>query len=451
MLISRFQSFKLKSEGYNVMKIYFNEKELEIASVATFLRETYDFVEYKNNIFSEQIEEFDKVNGQSRTDHNILFRIFQEEVAELIAQSMLVELSYKLAKVFAKEPLAIDYTHWIVEEITGKVRLNKRNREQIHKLIDDFILYISENYYDKNMETQLLATESLVTLIQFVDGDIFLNKQEIEFLINNQYLTKSVQINIKKSDDYKLESLIRLVRKCSTDNYKHFNGHYELKATLEAIQRSRLSKSPQKLSTLIPEEYRKVEKKWEGTKLQLQNIIEEYKGLDENINYTLNKLNNDFEDYFLELRKCIQKATITMLIIENLNRSSSELEIMTIENVLDSLNIKKYSFKSILKKWKDFDTELEKQDLESVYYKDMYDLIDEYLGKAIDYSKYSNDFEKSIIQILLKVEEALAITDNSDKLYLDIKKKLQQSKEDCLEYVKIIDMRLKNFLENRIY
>ncbi len=33
------------------MKIYFNEKELEIASVATFLEGTYDFVEYKNNIF----------------------------------------------------------------------------------------------------------------------------------------------------------------------------------------------------------------------------------------------------------------------------------------------------------------------------------------------------------------------------------------------------------------
>ncbi|HFI0127041.1 TPA: hypothetical protein ACGO9G_000346 [Streptococcus suis] len=433
------------------MKIYFNEKELEIASVATFLKGTYDFVEYKNNIFSEQIEEFDKLNGQKRTDHDILFRIFQEEVEELIAQSMFVELSNKLAKVFAKEPLAINYTHWIVEEITSKVRLNKKNKEQMHKLIADFILYISENYYDKKMETQLLATESLVTLIQFINGEIFLNKQEIEFLINNQYLTKSVQINIEKNDDYKLESLIRLVRKCSTDNYKNFNGHYELKATLEAIQRSRLSKSPQKLSTLIPEEYRKVEKKWEGTKLQLQNIIEEYKGLDENINYTLNKLNNDFEDYFLELRKCIQKATITMLIIENLNRSSSELEIMTIENVLDSLNIKKYSFKSILKKWTDFDTELEKQDLESMYYKDMYDLIDEYLEKAIDYSKYSNDFEKSIIQILLKVEKALAITDNSDKLYLDIKKKLQQSNEDCLEYAKIIDMRLKNFLENRIY
>lgn len=451
MLISRFQSFKLKSEGYNVMKIYFNEKELEIASVATFLRETYDFVEYKNNIFSEQIEEFDKVNGQSRTDHNILFRIFQEEVAELIAQSMFVELSNKLAKVFAKEPLAINYTHWIVEEITSKVRLNKKNKEQMHKLIADFILYISENYYDKKMETQLLATESLVTLIQFVNEEIFLNKQEIEFLINNQYLTKSVQINIEKNDDYKLESLIRLVRKCSTDNHKNFNGHYELKATLEAIQRSRLSKSPQKISTLIPEEYRKLEKKWEGTKLQLQNIIEEYQGLDENINYTLNKLSDDFEDYYLELRKCIQKVTITMLIIENLNRSSSELEIMTIENVLDSLNIKKYSFKSILEKWKDFENELEKQDLESMYYKDMYDLIDEYLGKAIDYSKYSNDFEKSIIQLLLKVEEAFAITDNSDKLYLDIKKKLQQSKEDCLEYAKIIDMRLKNFLENRIY
>ncbi|HEM5149172.1 TPA: hypothetical protein U1271_000286 [Streptococcus suis] len=433
------------------MKIYFNEKELEIASVATFLRETYDFVEYKNNIFSEQIEEFDKVNGQSRTDHNILFRIFQEEVAELIAQSMFVELSNKLAKVFAKEPLAINYTHWIVEEITSKVRLNKKNKEQMHKLIADFILYISENYYDKKMETQLLATESLVTLIQFVNEEIFLNKQEIEFLINNQYLTKSVQINIEKNDDYKLESLIRLVRKCSTDNHKNFNGHYELKATLEAIQRSRLSKSPQKISTLIPEEYRKLEKKWEGTKLQLQNIIEEYQGLDENINYTLNKLSDDFEDYYLELRKCIQKVTITMLIIENLNRSSSELEIMTIENVLDSLNIKKYSFKSILEKWKDFENELEKQDLESMYYKDMYDLIDEYLGKAIDYSKYSNDFEKSIIQLLLKVEEALAITDNSDKLYLDIKKKLQQSKEDCLEYAKIIDMRLKNFLENRIY
>ncbi|HEM5143971.1 TPA: hypothetical protein U1266_001372 [Streptococcus suis] len=433
------------------MKIYFNEKELEIASVATFLRETYDFVEYKNNIFSEQIEEFDKVNGQSRTDHNILFRIFQEEVAELIAQSMFVELSNKLAKVFAKEPLAINYTHWIVEEITSKVRLNKKNKEQMHKLIADFILYISENYYDKKMETQLLATESLVTLIQFVNEEIFLNKQEIEFLINNQYLTKSVQINIEKNDDYKLESLIRLVRKCSTDNHKNFNGHYELKATLEAIQRSRLSKSPQKISTLIPEEYRKLEKKWEGTKLQLQNIIEEYQGLDENINYTLNKLSDDFEDYYLELRKCIQKVTITMLIIENLNRSSSELEIMTIENVLDSLNIKKYSFKSILEKWKDFENELEKQDLESMYYKDMYDLIDEYLGKAIDYSKYSNDFEKSIIQLLLKVEEAFAITDNSDKLYLDIKKKLQQSKEDCLEYAKIIDMRLKNFLENRIY
>ncbi|HEM3464064.1 TPA: hypothetical protein U1B09_001594 [Streptococcus suis] len=433
------------------MKIYFNEKELEIASVATFLKGTYDFVEYKNNIFSEQIEEFDKLNGQYRTDHDILFRIFQEEVEELIAQSMFVELSNKLAKVFAKEPLAINYTHWIVEEITSKVRLNKKNKEQMHKLIADFILYISENYYDKKMETQLLATESLVTLIQFVDGEIFLNKQEIDFFINNQYLTKSVQINIKKSNDYKLESLMRLVRKCSTDNYKNFNCHYKLKATLEAIQRSRLSKSPQKISTLIPEEYRKVEKKWEVTKLQLQNIIEEYKGLDENINYTLNKLNDDFEDYYLELRKCIHKVTITMLIIENLNRSSSELEIMTIENVLDSLNIKKYSFKSILKKWKDFDTELEKQNLESMYYKDMYDLIDEYLGKAIDYSKYWNDFEKSIIQLLLKVEEALAITDNSDKLYLDIKKKLQQSKEDCLEYAKIIDMRLKNFLENRIY
>ncbi|HFU4517096.1 TPA: hypothetical protein ACGPA6_002236, partial [Streptococcus suis] len=165
---------------------------------------------------------------------------------------------------------------------------------------------------------------------------IFLNKQEIEFLINNQYLTKSVQINIEKNDDYKLESLIRLVRKCSTDNHKNFNGHYELKATLEAIKRSRLSKSPKKISTLIPEEYRKLEKKWEGTKLQLQNIIEEYKGLDENINYTLNKLNDDFEGYYLELRKFIQKVTITMLIIENLNRSSSELEIMTIENVLDS-------------------------------------------------------------------------------------------------------------------
>ncbi|HEM3438883.1 hypothetical protein NKE72_01435 [Streptococcus suis] len=433
------------------MKIYFNEKELEIASVATFLKGTYDFVEYKNNIFSEQIEEFDKLNGQYRTDHDILFRIFQEEVEELIAQSMFVELSNKLAKVFAKEPLAINYTHWIVEEITSKVRLNKKNKEQMHKLIADFILYISENYYDKKMETQLLATESLVTLIQFVNEEIFLNKQEIEFLINNQYLTKSVQINIEKHDDYKLESLIRLVRKCSTDNHKNFNGHYELKATLEAIQRSRLSKSPQKISTLIPEEYRKLEKKWEGTKLQLQNIIEEYQGLDENINYTLNKLSDDFEDYYLELRKCIQKVTITMLIIENLNRSSSELEIMTIENVLDSLNIKKYSFKSILEKWKDFENELEKQDLESMYYKDMYDLIDEYLGKAIDYSKYSNDFEKSIIQLLLKVEEALAITDNSDKLYLDIKKKLQQSKEDCLEYAKIIDMRLKNFLENRIY
>ncbi|WP_105116237.1 hypothetical protein [Streptococcus suis] len=433
------------------MKIYFNEKELEIASVATFLKGTYDFVEYKNNIFSEQIEEFDKLNGQYRTDHDILFRIFQEEVEELIAQSMFVELSNKLAKVFAKEPLAINYTHWIVEEITSKVRLNKKNKEQMHKLIADFILYISENYYDKKMETQLLATESLVTLIQFVNEEIFLNKQEIEFLINNQYLTKSVQINIGKNDDYKLESLIRLVRKCSTDNHKNFNGHYELKATLEAIQRSRLSKSPQKISTLIPEEYRKLEKKWEGTKLQLQNIIEEYQGLDENINYTLNKLSDDFEDYYLELRKCIQKVTITMLIIENLNRSSSELEIMTIENVLDSLNIKKYSFKSILEKWKDFENELEKQDLESMYYKDMYDLIDEYLGKAIDYSKYSNDFEKSIIQLLLKVEEALAITDNSDKLYLDIKKKLQQSKEDCLEYAKIIDMRLKNFLENRIY
>lgn len=433
------------------MKIYFNEKELEIASVATFLKGTYDFVEYKNNIFSEQIEEFDKLNGQYRTDHDILFRIFQEEVEELIAQSMFVELSNKLAKVFAKEPLAINYTHWIVEEITSKVRLNKKNKEQMHKLIADFILYISENYYDKKMETQLLATESLVTLIQFVNEEIFLNKQEIEFLINNQYLTKSVQINIEKNDDYKLESLIRLVRKCSTDNHKNFNGHYELKATLEAIQRSRLSKSPQKISTLIPEEYRKLEKKWEGTKLQLQNIIEEYQGLDENINYTLNKLSDDFEDYYLELRKCIQKVTITMLIIENLNRSSSELEIMTIENVLDSLNIKKYSFKSILEKWKDFENELEKQDLESMYYKDMYDLIDEYLGKAIDYSKYSNDFEKSIMQLLLKVEEALAITDNSDKLYLDIKKKLQQSKEDCLEYAKIIDMRLKNFLENRIY
>ncbi|HFI0596469.1 TPA: hypothetical protein ACGO30_002257, partial [Streptococcus suis] len=431
------------------MKIYFNEKELEIASVATFLKGTYDFVEYKNNIFSEQIEEFDKLNGQYRTDHDILFRIFQEEVEELIAQSMFVELSNKLAKVFAKEPLAINYTHWIVEEITSKVRLNKKNKEQMHKLIADFILYISENYYDKKMETQLLATESLVTLIQFVNEEIFLNKQEIEFLINNQYLTKSVQINIEKNDDYKLESLIRLVRKCSTDNHKNFNGHYELKATLEAIQRSRLSKSPQKISTLIPEEYRKLEKKWEGTKLQLQNIIEEYQGLDENINYTLNKLSDDFEDYYLELRKCIQKVTITMLIIENLNRSSSELEIMTIENVLDSLNIKKYSFKSILEKWKDFENELEKQDLESMYYKDMYDLIDEYLGKAIDYSKYSNDFEKSIIQLLLKVEEALAITDNSDKLYLDIKKKLQQSKEDCLEYAKIIDMRLKNFLGNR--
>lgn len=451
MLISRFQSFKLKSEGCNVMKIYFNEKELEIASVATFLKGTYDFVEYKNNIFSEQIEEFDKLNGQNRTDHDILFRIFQEEVEELIAQSMFVELSNKLAKVFAKEPLAINYTHWIVEEITSKVRLDKKNKEQMHKLIADFILYISENYYDKKMETQLLATESLVTLIQFVNEEIFLNKQEIEFLINNQYLTKSVQINIEKNDDYKLESLIRLVRKCSTDNHKNFNGHYELKATLEAIQRSRLSKSPQKISTLIPEEYRKLEKKWEGTKLQLKNIIEEYQGLDENINYTLNKLSDDFEDYYLELRKCIQKVTITMLIIENLNRSSSELEIMTIENVLDSLNIKKYSFKSILEKWKDFENELEKQDLESMYYKDMYDLIDEYLGKAIDYSKYSNDFEKSIIQLLLKVEEALAITDNSDKLYLDIKKKLQQSKEDCLEYAKIIDMRLKNFLENRIY
>ncbi|AWX95518.1 hypothetical protein ACTGV6_03330 [Streptococcus suis] len=433
------------------MKIYFNEKELEIASVATFLKGTYDFVEYKNNIFSEQIEEFDKLNGQYRTDHDILFRIFQEEVEELIAQSMFVELSNKLAKVFAKEPLAINYTHWIVEEITSKVRLDKKNKEQMHKLIADFILYISENYYDKKMETQLLATESLVTLIQFVNEEIFLNKQEIEFLINNQYLTKSVQINIEKNDDYKLESLIRLVRKCSTDNHKNFNGHYELKATLEAIQRSRLSKSPQKISTLIPEEYRKLEKKWEGTKLQLKNIIEEYQGLDENINYTLNKLSDDFEDYYLELRKCIQKVTITMLIIENLNRSSSELEIMTIENVLDSLNIKKYSFKSILEKWKDFENELEKQDLESMYYKDMYDLIDEYLGKAIDYSKYSNDFEKSIIQLLLKVEEALAITDNSDKLYLDIKKKLQQSKEDCLEYAKIIDMRLKNFLENRIY
>ncbi|MEI4322877.1 hypothetical protein V9Z28_08555 [Streptococcus suis] len=433
------------------MKIYFNEKELEIASVATFLKGTYDFVEYKNNIFSEQIEEFDKLNGQYRTDHDILFRIFQEEVEELIAQSMFVELSNKLAKVFAKEPLAINYTHWIVEEITSKVRLDKKNKEQMHKLIADFILYISENYYDKKMETQLLATESLVTLIQFVNEEIFLNKQEIEFLINNQYLTKSVQINIEKNDDYKLESLIRLVRKCSTDNHKNFNGHYELKATLEAIQRSRLSKSPQKISTLIPEEYRKLEKKWEGTKLQLKNIIEEYQGLDENINYTLNKLSDDFEDYYLELRKCIQKVTITMLIIENLNRSSSELEIMTIENVLDSLNIKKYSFKSILEKWKDFENELEKQDLESMYYKDMYDLIDEYLGKAIDYRKYSNDFEKSIIQLLLKVEEALAITDNSDKLYLDIKKKLQQSKEDCLEYAKIIDMRLKNFLENRIY
>ncbi|MFM0760113.1 hypothetical protein P7J26_07895 [Streptococcus suis] len=433
------------------MKIYFNEKELEMASVATFLKGTYDFVEYKNNIFSEQIEEFDKLNGQYRTDHDILFRIFQEEVEELIAQSMFVELSNKLAKVFAKEPLAINYTHWIVEEITSKVRLNKKNKEQMHKLIADFIIYISENYYDKKMETQLLATESLVTLIQFVDGDIFLNKQEIEFLINNQYLTKSVQINIKKSDDYKLESLIRLVRKCSTDNHKNFNGHYELKATLEAIKRSRLSKSPQKISTLIPEEYRKLEKKWEGTKLQLQNIIEEYQGLDENINYTLNKLSDDFEDYYLELRKCIQKVTITMLIIENLNRSSSELEIMTIENVLDSLNIKKYSFKSILEKWKDFENELEKQDLESMYYKDMYDLMDEYLGKAIDYSKYSNDFEKAIIQLLLKVEEVLTITDNCDKLYLDIKKKLQQSKEDCLEYAKNIDMRLKNFLENRIY
>ncbi|HFU4449931.1 TPA: hypothetical protein ACGO91_002192, partial [Streptococcus suis] len=446
-----FQSFKKKSDRSNVMKIYSNKKELEIASVATFLKGAYDFVEYKNNIFSEQIEEFDKLNGQTSPDHDILFRIFQEEVEELIAQSMFVELSNKLAKVFTKEPLAINYTHWIVEEITSKVRLNKKNKEQMHKLIADFILYISENYYDKKMETQLLATESLVTLIQFVNGEIFLNKQEIEFLINNQYLTKSVQINIEKNDDYKLESLIRLVRKCSTDNHKNFNGHYELKATLEAIKRSRLSKSPKKISTLIPEEYRKLEKKWEGTKLQLQNYIEEYQGLDENINYTLNKLNDDFEVYYLELRKCIQKVTITMLIIENLNRSSSELEIMTIENVLDSLNIKKYSFKSILEKWKDFDTELEKQDLESIYYKDMYDLIDEYLGKAIDYSKYSNDFEKSIIQLLLKVEEALAITDNSDKLYLDIKKKLQQSKEDCLEYAKIIDMRLKNFLENRIY
>ncbi len=305
MLISRFQSFKLKSEGCNVMKIYFNEKELEIASVATFLKGTYDFVEYKNNIFSEQIEEFDKLNGQYRTDHDILFRIFQEEVEELIAQSMFVELSNKLAKVFAKEPLAINYTHWIVEEITSKVRLDKKNKEQMHKLIADFILYISENYYDKKMETQLLATESLVTLIQFVNEEIFLNKQEIEFLINNQYLTKSVQINIEKNDDYKLESLIRLVRKCSTDNHKNFNGHYELKATLEAIQRSRLSKSPQKISTLIPEEYRKLEKKWEGTKLQLKNIIEEYQGLDENINYTLNKLSDDFEDYYLELRKCI--------------------------------------------------------------------------------------------------------------------------------------------------
>ncbi|MDG3170873.1 hypothetical protein MKN34_02005 [Streptococcus suis] len=433
------------------MKIYFNEKELEIASVATFLEGTYDFVEYKNNIFYEHIKESDKLNGQSRTDHCILFRIFQEEVEELISNSMLVELSNKLAKVFTKEPLVINYTHWIVEEITGKVRLNNKNKEQIHKLIADFILYISENYYDKKKETQLLATESLVTLIQFVDGDIFLNKQEIEFLINNQYLTKSLQINIEKNDDYKLESLMRLVRKCSTDNHKNFNGHYELKATLEAIKRSRLSKSPQKISTLIPEDYRKLEKKWESTKIQLQNYIEEYRGLDQNINCTLNKLNDDFEDYYLELRKCIQKVTITMLIIENLNSSSSELEIMAIENVLDSLNIKKYSFKNILQKWKDFETELKMQDLESMYYKDMYDLIDEYLGKVIDYSKYSNDFEKSIIQLLLKVEEALAITDNSDKLYIDIKKKLQQSKEDCLEYAKIIDMRLKNFLENRIY
>ncbi|HFI0423758.1 TPA: hypothetical protein ACGOWZ_000307 [Streptococcus suis] len=108
------------------MKIYSNKKELEIASVATFLKGAYDFVEYKNNIFSEQIEEFDKLNGQTSPDHDILFRIFQEEVEELIAQSMFVELSNKLAKVFTKEPLAINYTHWIVEEITSKVRLNKK-------------------------------------------------------------------------------------------------------------------------------------------------------------------------------------------------------------------------------------------------------------------------------------------------------------------------------------
>ncbi len=69
---------------------------------------------------------------------------------------MLVELSNKLAKVFTKEPLVINYTHWIVEEITGKVRLNNKNKEQIHKLIADFILYISENYYDKKWRLNYL-------------------------------------------------------------------------------------------------------------------------------------------------------------------------------------------------------------------------------------------------------------------------------------------------------
>ncbi len=73
-----------------------------------------------------------------------------------------------------------------------------------------------------------------------------------------------------------------------------------------------------------------------------------------------------------------------------------------------------------------------------MYYKDMYDLIDEYLGKVIDYSKYSNDFEKSIIQLLLKVEEALAITDNSDKLYIDIKRNFSSPRRIALNMPKLL-------------
>lgn len=433
------------------MIIYFKNKRFVIPSVAILSSSANDFFEYQKNIFSQFIEKSGPYDGQLWSDQHVLFEIFQEEVEELIANSMLVELSNKLCKVFNKEPLPIIYIYRIVEAITNKIRLNKKNTEQVHKLVVDFILYIFENYYDKKKETQLLATESLVMLTQFVNGYIFLNKQEIEFLVKNQYITESLQITIDKSENFKLDSLLRQVRKYSSGELSLINGYYELNAVFEAIRRSRLTKVPKKTLSLVSKELINVQRRVKSAKLHLQNIIADFRGLDPVENKKLKELDNQIELYYLNLNKYIQKVTMINVIICNLTIRSSDMEVNAVAERLGSLGFKKYSFKTILKKWNKFETEFNNQNLELMDSSEIQAIIDEYVEEAIDFSTFKDDFNKFIQKLLSDIRKTLSISDDNDALYLDIKKKLQQSKEDCLEYAKNIDMRLKNFLENRIY